>query len=161
MLFDIKNIDIVYGNVNLIDSNNKSVRTHNIEDSLTESFFLKKTICHQAVIQRKSLFDEFGLYNTRHSIVADYDKLFEYFISEKKFKKIDITVCNYRIDGYSMKNFFRSSRQRQLVIRRRLGHLPLKIFLYHCFVVIKTMFVLIRNYLRKYLINSTKKKSNL
>jgi glycosyltransferase involved in cell wall biosynthesis len=112
------NLDVFYGNVNVVDNKGKQ-ELRFFPENLTFNFFLKQTITHQAAIIRKSLFDEVFLYNENFKLVSDW----EFFICaicklNKTYKKLNLTIVNYGLDGVSSdsihKNLLLKERKKSL-----------------------------------------------
>ena len=85
---------MVYGNVQL----NKSIGFNH--DSLIfagefhASRLLHANICHQSVFYHESLFKEFGLFNTKYKLLADWDFNLRCFSHAEPFY-VDMIVANF------------------------------------------------------------------
>lgn len=65
------NYDFVYSDINFIYPKRNKIEKHN--KGINYYSVLSKTICHQTIFYKKSLFDKFGLYDENFSIAADHD----------------------------------------------------------------------------------------
>lgn len=114
VLVDINSIpaDIYYGDVNLCYSNRCVVKTY--PDKISKSFLYQNSLCHQAMILKKELFTNVGLYNEKLRIMADWEWAIQAILKEKKsYKHLSIIVANYKMDGISYTNekLFREERE--------------------------------------------------
>ncbi|PRP66999.1 glycosyltransferase family 2 protein [Nonlabens agnitus] len=92
--------DLYYGDVVLKFTDRKMLHTY--PQFLRLSHFVKGTICHQAVIIKKELFDRLGYYNTDYKIIADWDFLVRaLFINGATYLKLDVIFTNYDMSGVS------------------------------------------------------------
>lgn len=96
-------IDIFYGNVNVVDNNgNNKLRIS--PENLTFRFLLDSTINHQAMFTRRTLFDEVFYYNERYSMVSDWEFLICAICKfNKTYKYLNMTIANYDLNGISSK----------------------------------------------------------
>lgn len=61
-----------------------------------------ETICHQAILYKKSLFEKYGFYDERYKIVADYKHLLNLLIKENiEYSVFDVLICKYDNTGLS------------------------------------------------------------
>lgn len=66
------------------------------------SFYLYRTpLCHQSMFFGKEIFSEFGGYDTRYRILADYNHTLHAFTIGIPFTYADIIVCDYLGGGAS------------------------------------------------------------
>ena len=93
--------DIVYGDVNSIDTTgNKKVKTYAYP--LTKyHFYNGETINHQASFIKTELFDKYGLYNEYYRIISDLEKWIVFFINNCKFIKWPKIISNSYKGGIS------------------------------------------------------------
>jgi glycosyltransferase involved in cell wall biosynthesis len=92
---------IVYGNSNLIFSD-KPNELFCPPKKLSISYFFKNTINHQACFISCQLFSEFGLYDLKYKICADFDLFFKVFVKNPEaYVYFNCTICNYENDGLS------------------------------------------------------------
>ncbi|GAB4304666.1 MAG: hypothetical protein Fur0034_21680 [Desulfuromonadia bacterium] len=93
---DIDSLDFLYGNVVWGDTG----IIYDGKFSLLK--LMKKNICHQAIFYRKNIFQQFGKFDVRYSLLADYLMNIILFSSGiVRIKYIDIIVAKYGIYGKS------------------------------------------------------------
>jgi len=81
----------IYGNGEVVDFS-KAV--------LNKSFFLNKTISHQATFIKRQLFQKYGNYNPNYKIVADFDFWVKAIVKNKiKTKYLPIAVSIFNLEG--------------------------------------------------------------
>jgi glycosyltransferase involved in cell wall biosynthesis len=90
--------DIYYGNA--VYDNGEIVDFS--KATLNKSFFLNKTISHQATFIRRKLFQKYGKYNTDYKIVADFDFWIKTIIKNKaKTKYLPLKISIFDQSGIS------------------------------------------------------------
>lgn len=96
----IKNKDIIYFNLNVIDSKNTFVKIY--PDQLSFSYLATDTLPHPATFIRASLFSTVGLYDESFKIVSDW-KFFIQSICKSNctYSRIDKTLTTFYLDGVS------------------------------------------------------------
>jgi glycosyltransferase involved in cell wall biosynthesis len=65
--------EMIYGNVLLSDFIGFDHHSKVFAGEFHSNRVLQMNMCHQAVFYRRSLFEKFGLYNTRYKLLADWD----------------------------------------------------------------------------------------
>ena len=99
------NIDMLYGDMQLYDSNNKKFTEKKYSTPLSFGYFQHFTLPHQATLIRSYLFDEIGLYTEKYQLVSDW----AFFLLaicryNKTAKHIDQVVVNFDLEGVGSKN---------------------------------------------------------
>ena len=111
--------DIVYGDVRPVGrGDGKRVQT--FPDFIEKSYWIRHTICHNATFIKKSLFDEFGLYDETLRIAADWKKWLELFLLRKcSYKHIPITVTRFDENGISTdpKRRWLLMKEREMILK--------------------------------------------
>lgn len=111
--------DIVYGDVRPVGrGDGKRVQT--FPDFIERSYWIRHTICHNATFVKKSLFDEFGLYDETLRIVADWKKWLEFFLLRKcSYKHISVTVTRFDENGISTdpKRRWLLMKEREMILK--------------------------------------------
>ena len=111
--------DIVYGDVRPVGrGDGKRVQT--FPDFIERSYWIRRTICHNATFIKKSLFDEFGLYDETLRIVADWKKWIELFLLRKcSYKHISVTVTKFDENGISTdpKRRWLLMKEREIILK--------------------------------------------
>lgn len=92
--------DFVYGNRNRISETGKSTfeAARKIEDTM-----LREAVFHQSLFNRRQALNE-G-YSREYSLASDYELIVRSYKQGKKFKKIDLTICNFLEGGTSRQHF--------------------------------------------------------
>lgn len=116
-----ENCDVLYGNTNVLFNNDivyRRVSSDNINDILKEFIFF-----HPDSISKKIIYKKIGLYNTNFKLAADYEFFLRAYFNGFKFSKIDKTILNYRLQGYSSnyKIAFREKIEIYKLYRDKLG----------------------------------------
>lgn len=112
--------DIIYGNYyNYYNYYRKKV------DALSIENITKRMVCtHQAILTKCDLLKE-RPYNTEYKMVADYDFYLQMYLNGKIFKKIDIEIVYFEVDGTSQKNA-RLTQLERLSIMYKYGYISSK-----------------------------------
>jgi glycosyltransferase involved in cell wall biosynthesis len=129
----IKNIkaDIIYGNFIIVHYEKKNRIKIETPERINKNFFLNGTICQQAVIFKKTVFDSYGIFRIEFKIVADFDRLLHIFMSGCKFKKINLTFSEYLEGGYSRRHYVLSNIERLKAIKLRCGYIGPFLYIKH------------------------------
>lgn len=114
----LKEPDIFYGDViGYIDDNERYLRQ---PGEINKEVLVKRTICHQAIFSKRSLFLECGNFDSRYDIAADYVWLADLFIEyNKRFSYKSYPICYYSLAGISSSNGYFLQRYR--VLRKYFG----------------------------------------
>lgn len=92
----------------------------NQSPNITKDYFLKQTICHQAIFAKKQLFDKYGFFKEKYKICADLAWLAGLYIQHGvKFSYDNIPICYYSLSGISSTKKY--TIQRYLSIRKQFG----------------------------------------
>lgn len=100
-----ENSDVIYGKVLALfrDGRTREIRTKKLS-------FMKYLMItsHQAMLVRKKLIADFGYFNLKYKLCADFDLCQRMYLSGKTFQYININISYYGMDGlsnsYSFKN---------------------------------------------------------
>lgn len=95
------NSDIVYGDV-IIKNDNDEILAKN-HNRLSKKSLYKYTIYHPSAFIKTELLKKY-LYDESFKIAADYDFFTKVFLKKYRFKKIDIVVSTFYLDGISATN---------------------------------------------------------
>lgn len=90
--------DVVYGNRAI--EKNGGYEVNKYPDMVSLSFFNRYSLCHQATIYRRSLFED-ALYDETYSIAGDWAYFLDLLFKGKRFLHIDTTVALYDTTGIS------------------------------------------------------------
>jgi len=96
---EIKNIDVVYGNV-------YSTRFNGLYDGeFNYSKLITKNICHQAIFFKKRVFNKIGNFNLKYQSHADWHHNIRWFFSSRTTKiYLNQIIANYADGGFSSLN---------------------------------------------------------
>lgn len=134
--FSDPEIDGVYGDLHYVSAKDESKivrrwKSGRFSHSLLEKGWMPP---HPTLYLRRSVFDNWGLYDTSFSIAADYDAMLRYLVKGQiKLAYVPEVFVNMRVGGESNRSFGRlvkKSREDYLAIKRNnvggLGTLLLK-----------------------------------
>jgi len=93
-------MQILYGNA-LVKGLNKIL---NPPATITKSFFLTGTICHQSLFARRELFDRVGNFRSNYAIISDRDWLLRVCISKNHFTYINLDISIWDPVGFCSQN---------------------------------------------------------
>lgn len=97
-LFNDKNADILYGNMNFITNTNEPSIIRYAQN-ISPDYFYGNGISHQSSFIRRSLFVLYGLYNENYAIVSDWEKWIIFSLLGCKFKYIDYVISDFYDGG--------------------------------------------------------------
>ena len=116
--------DILYGEVMIIDSNNKDMgtrselTTQHLPDKLNiNSLQYGMAVCHQGFIVRKSIAPMYRLDN----LCADIEWMIECITKSRNSVKLDFTLARYLAGGISKKKWRQSMIDRYLILQKYYG----------------------------------------
>lgn len=115
--------EIIYGNTNLVSSK-EADRTLVPPAKLSLHFLFRETINHQASFIKRSLFKEFGFYDTRFRFCADFEFFFRVFLKRPEaYHYFDRLICNYNNEGLSSNkdNHAQMVREKQVILSEGLS----------------------------------------
>lgn len=108
MMGVLSDVGILYGNVFV---NNMVSRPYKI---LSKYKLYSKGICHQALLARKSLFSQIGLFDLTYKVCGDPEWVIRAYKAGVVFKYMDLIVSYYEGNGFS------SNYERRLVYWKKL-----------------------------------------
>jgi glycosyltransferase involved in cell wall biosynthesis len=112
---------IVYGDALLKNELTGYQNTKIHPEKLSFKYFYKETICQQACIIKKSLFDTVSYFNEDHKIVSDWEFLIvAIFINNVSVRKIPFVLAVFDCEGISSNQSMRiiASTEREQVLDR-------------------------------------------
>lgn len=99
-------IDVLYGNANIINGNEKERRKSQEINSIKKHLpFIPQSAFIRTVIQKKYLF------NLDYKISADFDSFLRMYLDGCIFKQIDYTFSNFYAGGVSWKNSWKTYKE--------------------------------------------------
>ncbi len=119
---ELKNDDeIVYGDVRLLNkiTNYDAIQKH--PKVLSFKYFYNQTICHQACIIKRSLFEFIFYYNEAYKIASDWEFLIvAIFINNVKYRKIASTIAIFDCGGISTNGHLKlvAKQEREQVLNK-------------------------------------------
>lgn len=97
---DIEPYDIAYCNQMVMGKDKKYLKTY--PETLSFAYFLKDNIPHQATFMKKSLFENFGVYDEDLKIVADWKFFIDCICKHQvSYKYLNKTLVNFYLGGIS------------------------------------------------------------
>ena len=94
--------EIVYGNALLRNEKKKWEVIQEHPRELNFSYFYKQTICQQACVIKRSLFDAIFFYNEDYKICADWEFfIYAIYVQHVRIRKIDFLITIYDTTGVS------------------------------------------------------------
>lgn len=132
-----RGFDIIYGDIIILDSEkNMELRTY--PDKLSFDYFFQRTLPHQAIFTKRSLFETVFFYNENLKIVSDWEFLIcaicKYNCS---YKHIDVIISHYD-DAFGISSLKENKAKRILERQEVLTeHFPLFMQDYETFQILK------------------------
>ena len=75
-------------------------------------------ICHQAVFTKRSVMEHYR-FDLRYRLSSDFNFIYKAWLDGKKFYRVDVLICIFDFtDGASIKNVFRSVKERKQIVMR-------------------------------------------
>lgn len=97
--------DAVIGNINFINSQNKIKRTISSKNFSLFQFRFGIMPPHPSFYCKRYIYEKFGLYDLNYKISSDFDLMLRFLLINKvKFKKLNFTFVNMRLNGKSTKS---------------------------------------------------------
>jgi glycosyltransferase involved in cell wall biosynthesis len=119
---DQTNVDVVYGNINVINHEDGSSRyqkalTFNLPNLLDRG---TGVVCHQAIFVKRSIAP---FYNIKLKYKAELNWYFDIVESKKALNVIhkDLGVVNYALGGFGYKNFWKNQFEWFVLVIKRYG----------------------------------------
>lgn len=119
--FRAADVDIVYGNVEMIDGGERWV-DHTSLAGMRD----RMTLGHPACFVRRSTYERFGAFDTRYRFNADYDFLLRCHLQGARFAQVDRVLAQFQSGGLSSGSFERRRREVYDIHARQLGRLHAK-----------------------------------
>jgi glycosyltransferase len=102
--FEENDMDALYGHSQIINNRNEVIRI-NRSPKFSKSLFRKGWIpSHQSFYAKRELFQEYGLYNLKYRIAADYELLLRFmYFNNAKVSLLDEFIVRFSLGGTSTK----------------------------------------------------------
>ena len=117
----VKNInktDIIYGNLQYWDDNNKNYVVYANHKLL----YMEMTVNHPTVFVNKTIYDKHGKFNASYKYAMDYELLLRFFSKNVKFSYLNETLTNMRLKGLSDINWIDAFMEGKRAKNIYLGH---------------------------------------
>jgi glycosyltransferase involved in cell wall biosynthesis len=117
--------EIVYGDVLLRNEKNNTDRIQTHPEKLNFSYFYNQTICQQACVIKRSLFDSIFYFNENYRISSDWEFLiYAIYIEKVRIRKINMLISIFDTSGVSGDSDFQkiATKEREQTINK---HFPL------------------------------------
>ena len=110
------------------DAMNKGNYLSKMPQIVDKNFLIYSTIRHQSSFIKKQLFDKFGLYETKYTIVSDWKKWIIFLTNGITFKYIPQTIALYDTKGRSFTKEFQNlhDKERQEVLKEYFSEREIK-----------------------------------
>jgi glycosyltransferase involved in cell wall biosynthesis len=106
-LFNIKELDALYGDANYFDSKGSLVRKYSSRRFSPKNFKYGSMMAHTALFLRRSLHQEVGYYNIDYKIAGDFEFIIRMFSQIPiKYTHIEEVLMNMTIGGESNRSIF-------------------------------------------------------
>lgn len=121
------NRDIIYGDFYKVKGEEKVVNKYS--KRYHYRLLLGKTICHQAFIAKRSMFNK-NTFDTKYKYASDYKWLLICFLRKSKFTYINTYICNYDWNGVSAASEASDVMKREYnqIINEVMGKLYYKLY---------------------------------
>lgn len=129
-VFELNNYneDILYGDECYTCWRGKENYLSKMPQIVDKNFLIYSTIRHQSSFIKKQLFDKFGLYETKYTIVSDWKKWIIFLTNGITFKYIPQTIALYDTKGRSFTKEFQNlhDKERQEVLKEYFSEREIK-----------------------------------
>ncbi len=111
--FEKSDAEVVHGSMQILQEDGSSF-VKGVEKSLSR---LKKgmLLSHPTVFAKKSLYDQYGIFNTSYKIVADWEMMVRWWLKGVKFVGIEATLAHFRMGGVSSEHLKKSFEEKHRV----------------------------------------------
>ncbi|NGM64777.1 glycosyltransferase family 2 protein [Sphingobacterium sp. SGR-19] len=93
---------IVYGNIQFMEQDGNPLYIHYFPENLTFQHFYRQSLGHPSTFIRRYLFEKYGKYETKYTIVADWVFFTKVIIKERESTKyIPDVISSFYMDGMS------------------------------------------------------------
>lgn len=112
-----QNFDLIYGDVNVVDSK-QSYR--NYFTRVDSWFLVKNSICHQAMFSKRELYLKWGIFDENFQVAGDYEWLLRVWSKINTTKLyLPIVVANFNMGGKSSSQKYRQIAESEGKIIRK------------------------------------------
>lgn len=93
--------DAIYGNIYRVNSNEDIINEAIPKLKIEEFIRIGMPVFHQAIIIRKNVYVNLGMFDTNFKVAGDWDFISRMYRNNIKFKYVPITFSYFSIDGIS------------------------------------------------------------
>lgn len=109
-----QNVDLIYGDIVWLKDGAETYYPQNY--TITRESLARRTIVHQSIFARKSLFLDVGLFNQDNRVVSDYDWILRVFLSSNhQYRYLSRPVALFSLHGRSVNEVW--ERERRVVMK--------------------------------------------
>ncbi len=123
---------VLYGSEERFRIETNDSYIYSLPEKIPPYFMCYQAFAHQAMFYRRELFTKYGNYDETYRITADSEKNTQLLIAGEKFKRIDIVVSSYVLDGLSNEERLQNDLQKEQYRRRKKYYSDKEIDLYQC-----------------------------
>lgn len=120
--FQKSNVEVVYGNMNLIYENGK---LETLIPSDIEKIRYEMEVPHSTVFVRKEIYKKYGVFQLDYKIAADYELILRLYTKRVKFSYENKIFANFRLGGISNQQGEECERETLLIAEKYLPYAPL------------------------------------
>lgn len=92
--------DFICGHLYYEQSGKAVIKEH--PEQMTFSYLISKTVYHPSTFIKRTLFEQYGLYNENNKIVSDWEFFFKTMgLNGASYMKIDTTITHFDMNGIS------------------------------------------------------------
>ena len=127
--FEIKKSDMVYGNIDYVNNENKIVRYWKSSDFKKNSFSKGWHPPHPSLFIKKKIYDKYGVFNTNLRICSDFELMLRFFeIHDVSSSYLDLTTTTMLVGGVSNSLTGILRGRKEISIAFKLNNIKLPIF---------------------------------
>lgn len=113
--------DILYGNANVMYKEKSKIfkypKIMGNSHSLDIIFFIYDNINTQSSFVKRTLFEMYGLFDTKYKIASDYDRWLKFYTKSVKFCRLNFIVANYDMNGISSRDGITDDEKKEIQLK--------------------------------------------
>lgn len=98
IFMELPDVNIVFGDMNLVDDNGKRKKHNQIPFS---HLYYQMSVFHPATFVRKHSYETYGLFDDSYRIAADFELMNRFYNNKLRFAHVGKLVANFRLNGVS------------------------------------------------------------
>lgn len=91
-----------------------------------EEIFIKMPIWHPTVFVRKEIYSQYGLFDKKYKLAADYDLIARFYINKVSFSYLPELLTNFRTTGVSSQKWFECEKEVYNIAYKNVQNSPQK-----------------------------------